>query len=200
MTPAPTAPAYTAFAGDRQIAAGPLAEVAAAVKMAHDAKTLNLIVFHDATGAVIDLDLRGTVADVVARLPAPDVEDAPVRQGRGRPKLGVAAREVTLLPKHWAWLARQPGGASAALRKLVEQAARENAGRDAARDAQTAAYKVMYALAGHLPHYEEAMRAFYAADPKRFAEQIAGWPADIAGYVRRLAGEAFARQAAAQSE
>lgn len=98
---------------------------------------------------------------------------------------------------HWAWLARQPGGASAALRSLVEQALRNRAQADAAREAQTAAYKVLYALAGHLPHFEEALRALYAPDPGRFAELIAGWPADIVAYVTRLAGEAFRRQAEA---
>ena len=192
---------YTAFAGDRRLAAGALGEVAPAVKAAHDAGQLNLIVFDDATGKVVDLDLRGSTEDVLARLSTPaepaerataDSLTAPSKPSRGRPKLGVAAREVTLLPRHWSWLANQPGGASAAIRRLVEQAARESEATDAARAAQTAAYQVMYALAGHLRGYEEALRALFAPDPARFAVLIAPWPADIAAYVGALASRAFA--------
>lgn len=193
MTPAH----YTAFAGDRRLAEGPLDAVAEAAWAAQQAGTFNLLVLDDATGAVVDLDLRGGEAEVRARHapPEPDAEAPPARPARGRPKLGVEPREVTLLPRHWAWLARQPGGASAALRGLVEQALRTRAEADAARDAQTAAYKVLYALGGHLPHYEEALRALYAPDPARFANLISAWPEDIRAYVERLAGAAFARLA-----
>src|SRR3546814_490284 len=111
------------------------------------------------------------------------VAEAP--RGRGRPKLGVTAREVTLLPRHWDWLAAQPGGASVALRKLVEQAMRDD--RQTRRAAQEAAYRVMTALAGDLPGYEEAIRALFAGDRQRFEQQIAGWPADLRDYVTRLA-------------
>ncbi len=53
-----------------------------------------------------------------------DPDQADTRRSRGRPRLGIVAREVTLLPRHWDWLAEQPGGASVALRKLVEAATR----------------------------------------------------------------------------
>ncbi len=74
-------------------------------------------------------------------------------RGRGRPKLGVVAREVTLLPRHWDWLNAQPGGASVALRKLVEQARRANGDADRARAAREAAYHFMSAMAGDLPAF-----------------------------------------------
>ena len=89
-------------------------------------------------------------------------------RGRGRPKLGVVAREVTLLPRHWDWLNSQSGGASVALRKLVEAARLAGDDKDRTRHAQEAAYRFMTALAGNLPGYEEATRALYAADPARF--------------------------------
>ncbi|MFY0534142.1 DUF2239 family protein [Nannocystis pusilla] len=37
-------------------------------------------------------------------------EEPPARTGPGRPKLGVVSREVSLLPRHWEWLERQPSG------------------------------------------------------------------------------------------
>lgn len=184
--------AYTAFAGDRLIKAGALPDVALAVKAATEAGDSKILVFDDATGTTVELDLRGSPQDVLQRLPVPpedneeDLANAP-RQ-RGRPKLGVTPREITLLPRHWDWLATQPGGASATLRKLVEQAARGSVEADTARAAQTAAYKVMYALAGHLAHFEEALRALYAPDPKKLAGILDNWPPDVTAYVRgRLA-------------
>ena len=103
------------------------------------------------------------------------------------PKLGVVPREVTLLPRHWDWLAAQPGGASVALRKLVEQARRDNEVRDRKRERQEAAYLFMCSLAGNLPGFEEATRALYADDRKRYAEQVASWPEDVRNYALRLA-------------
>lgn len=190
----------TAFAGGRRIASGALADVALAVKAAlAEDPALPVLTFDDATGAVIDLDLRGSVAEVVARLlaraqaadpPPPDAkgEDAPAR-GRGRPRLGVVAREVTLLPRHWEWLAAQRGGASHALRRLVEAALRADGGRSRSRAAQEAAYRFMSAMAGDLPGFEEASRALFADDRERFAEQSAAWPADIQAHARKLAWE-----------
>lgn len=170
---------HTAFDGPRRLAAGTLADVALAVKAAGGAG----LVFEDATGRLVDLDLRGSEAEILARL-QPSAPAAEPR-GRGRPKLGVTAREVTLLPRHWDWLAAQSGGASVALRKLVEQAMRDD--RQTRRAAQEAAYRVMTALAGDLPGYEEAIRALFAGDRGRFEQQIAGWPADLRAYVARLA-------------
>lgn len=171
-------PTHTAFDGPRLLATGTLADVALAVKAAGGGG----LVFEDATGRLVDLDLRGSDAEILARLQPPAQTES---RGRGRPKLGVTAREVTLLPRHWDWLAAQSGGASVALRKLVEQAMRDD--RQSRRAAQEAAYRVMTALAGDLPGYEEAIRALFAGDRQRFEQQIAGWPADLCAYVTRRA-------------
>lgn len=185
---------YTAFIGAARLAAGDLETVALAAHAAQDRQAEMPIVFEDASGNVVDLDLRGDAEDVARRL-RPTLFEAEPPRGRGRPKLGVTAREITLLPKHWAWLQEQPGGASAALRRLVEKAQQENADADQRRKAQTAAYRVMHALAGHLSGYEEALRALYAGEPKRFESQMAGWPADISDYVSGLASGSFVQDA-----
>jgi uncharacterized protein len=181
---APATSGFTAFAGDRLIARGDLARVARAV---HALAGDSPLVFEDATGRVVDLDLRGSAEDAAARV-APGAE--PSKPARGRPKLGVTAREVTLLPRHWAWLATQPGGASAAIRRLVEQARRESGAADSLRQAQEAAYRAMTTLAGNLPGYEDAVRALYAGDAPRLSDLTQRWPADVAHYVRELAARA----------
>jgi DNA invertase Pin-like site-specific DNA recombinase len=186
---------YTAFVGPERLAQGDLQTVARAAHAAQDRQAEMPIVFEDASGTVVDLDLRGSPEDLAARLRAtaalPASPAAPAPRGRGRPKLGVTAREVTLLPRHWDWLQQQPGGASAALRRLVEQAQQDNAEIDKRRAAQTAAYRVMYALAGHLAGYEEALRALYAADASRFQGLTSPWPADVRAYVQKLAAPSF---------
>src|SRR5579862_9072091 len=161
---------FTAFAGEERLLSGPLAEVALAVmKASRKTSTEPIVIFDDATGRSIDLDLRGTERDVVARLPKPaaNVEASEEtasseRRGRGRPKLGVVAREVTLLPRHWEWLSGQPGGASVALRKLVDQARRATGDRDRHRAARDAAYHFMSVMAGNRVGFEEASRALFA--------------------------------------
>lgn len=181
----------TAFAGDRLFAAGPAPEVALALKAVADTSEVPLLVFEDRTGRQVDFDLRGSDAEIVARLqPA---ESAPAaRRGSGRPKLGVVAREVTLLPRHWQWLAEQPGGASVTLRKLVDAARAGESGKGRARAAQQAADRFMAAMLGNRPGYEEAARALYAGDRERFLALSEPWPADLRDYARRLAGPAFA--------
>jgi hypothetical protein len=101
--------------------------------------------------------------------------------------LGVVAREVTLLPRHWDWLAVQPGGASVALRKLVDEARRSSGDRDRTRAAQEATYRFISAIAGNLPGFEEACRALFAHDRRRFGDLIAGWPEDVRDYAIQLA-------------
>jgi hypothetical protein len=193
----------TAFQDDRIIAAGPLRVVAPAVKAALDrSPDAAVLVFDDATGTVIDLDLRGSDAEIVRRLESEtgDGADSPRQDGpengkggaaqkRGRPKLGVVAREVTLLPRHWQWLSAQPGGASNALRRLAEAAMRADQGRSDARARKEAAYRFMSATAGDLPGFEEATRALFADDRPRFAEQAKAWPEDVRAYVAKLAWE-----------
>lgn len=172
---------FTAFAGESRLATGPLIDVARAVKAADDQGAPRIIVLDDTAGKPVELDLRGSVEEVVSRIETVlgRPSSPPVR---GRPKLGVTAREVTLLPVHWDWLASQPGGASAALRRLVDQARRS--GQDDTRLAKEAAYRVMFSLAGNAPGFEEATRAFYAADYDRFYRLSAAWPNDVAEYVR----------------
>ena len=183
----------TAFEGLRCIANGALPEVALAVReaLARD-PAASILVFDDATGGVVDLDLRGTADEIAARLgsqPAGDgksTEGPAVAPGRGRPKLGVVAREVTLLPRHWAWLSAQPGGASNALRRLAEKAMRDDGGTGQARAGREAAYRFMSALAGDLPGYEEAIRALFAGDRTLFEQHVSDWPADIRSHAVKL--------------
>lgn len=189
----------TAFDGHRRLASGALREVALAVQRAVRGGAAGPLVFDDATGRVIDVDVRGTAEELTARLPsatAGEAEPAPAApRGRGRPRLGVVAREVTLLPRHWEWLGTQPGGASVALRRLVEEARRASAGPDRARRAREAAYRFMHAVVGDLPGFEEASRALFASDRARFASLVAGWPADVREHVTLLAfGEPGAGQ------
>ena len=183
----PTDQALLAFAGHRLLARGPAAEVVAAVKTATDAGE-SVLTFDAVDGRVVDLDLRGDLAAVLARLiPA----SGPERRGPGRPKLGVTAREVTLLPRHWDWLSGQPGGASVALRKLVEGALREAEGPDRARRAKEAAYRFMTAIAGDLPGYEAAVRALFAGDGAGFEAAVEGWPDGVRDAVLGMAARAW---------
>lgn len=197
---AETFSSYTGFDGFRRIAQGPLQVVALRAKRALDSGAAGpVLVFDDQTGHCVDIDTRGTDDEVVARLAAllgltaaqaafdEAEEPASEPRGRGRPKLGVVAREVTLLPRHWAWLAAQPGGASVALRKLVDEARRAHGDKDRKRQAQERAYQFMSAIAGDLPGYEEATRALFANDRKRFVELVGSWPADLADHATTLA-------------
>lgn len=195
-------PAYVAFEGDRRIASGDLREVARAAKETLDRRDdASVLIFDRESSGPIDLDFRGSVEDVLARLPktaeAPlQTADAstPGPRGPGRPKLGVVAREVTLLPRHWEWLAQQNGGASVALRKLVEEARRANRDKDRIRHAQDAAYRFIAAMGENKPHYEEAARALFAGDAERFKTWTESWPADVRDHARRLAAAAFERE------
>ncbi|MCA6097645.1 DUF2239 family protein [Bradyrhizobium australafricanum] len=186
-------PAYVAFEGEHRIGAGDLPEVARAAKQHLDQrKDAAILVFNGRTSALVDIDFRGSVDDVLARLPQPaparDEEPAPTApRGPGRPKLGVVAREITLLPRHWDWLAQQKGGASVAIRRLVDEARRSSGDKDRTRSAQDAAYRFMTVMAGNRSNYEDAIRALFAHDRRRFATLIADWPADIRDHAIRLA-------------
>lgn len=202
----------TAFEGSRCIASGSLREVALATKPVVDrwASSISpppILVFEDASSEVIELDWRGTQADFEARLSALDpvmtqamppapVEEPPAAidtpRGPGRPKLGVSAREVTLLPRHWEWLARQPGGASVALRKLVETARLSSETKDRVRHCGAITYKFMSTMAGHEPGFEEASRALFAGDQAGFATRLAAWPADVQAHLLKISIHAFA--------
>jgi hypothetical protein len=190
----------TAFQGTSRIASGPITEVTTKVKAVIDkGKPSTILIFDDATAEPVEIDFRGSVQDVIAGLTArsdgmrlENPQNKPRRPGR--PKLGVVAREVTLLPRHWDWLARQPGGTSVALRKLVEEARRANSGKDRRREAEAGAYRFMAAMAGNEPGFEEAARALFAGDHAQFAKIIAQWPRDIADYAEKLAAPVFAER------
>lgn len=183
----PTA-SYVVFEGERRIVGGSKLEAAVAAQArSAEAPEAALLIF-DPEGRQVDFDLRGGPWDLALRLGEGDA--AP--RGRGRPKLGVTAREVTLLPRHWEWLAAQPGGASVALRKLVEAARRESEGPDRRRAARDAAYRFASVMAGDRPGFEDMSRALFAGDAATFTARIEAWPADIAEHLRGLAVEAFA--------
>jgi len=185
-----TPPRCTAFLGARRVAFGPYDEVARALA-ALDLSAGGLLVFDDASGAQVDHPWPpGWGA-------APSSADAPTRAAPaaapqvGRPRLGVVAREVTLLPRHWDWLSQQPGGASAALRRLVEEARRNHAGRDSVRLATERAYRFMSAIAGGFEGFEEASRALFAHDAQALARCTATWPPDVQTHLNWLARDAF---------
>jgi uncharacterized protein len=184
----------TAFKGARCIAAGELADVALKAKAAVD-QGEQVMIFDDATSESIEVDFRGSAEDVLQRLAQADGNQAVEGpRGPGRPKLGVVAREITLLPRHWDWLSAQPGGASVALRKLVEEARRANGGKDRVRQSQEAAYRFMSVMAGNRPGFEEATRALFAGHRDRFDQLIAPWPKDVRHHARKLAADALDTQ------
>jgi hypothetical protein len=188
------------------VAKATLSTVALKVKRAYECNPqAQLLVFDAVSSHVIDLDLRGSDSEIVERLPAAtngkpeagiakddsteNVENS--IRGRGRPKLGVVPREITLLPRHWDWLNQQPGGASVALRKLVEEAKRGSESKQHARAAMESAYRFMAGIAGDQNNYEEASRALFAGDKVGFLKQLATWPDDVRQHLEQLAENAF---------
>jgi hypothetical protein len=159
---------YVAFSAFDQIAAGSLSDV-------YPAGLDGALIFDLESGRLVDVDPR-----------FPPTEDAPKP---GRPKLGVTAREVTLMPRHWDWLATQPGGASVALRKLVEDASHKPGAQ--LRQRRDAGYRFATALVGNAPGYEEAMRALYAGHQEEFSAHIEAWPADVRAQLEAMTAEAF---------
>jgi hypothetical protein len=185
-----------AFLGHRRLATGSLAEVARAAAAAMQAGPPDepLLVF-DAEGRQVELDLRGSPDEAAARAEPSGAgvppACAPAARGRGRPQLGVVAREVTLLPRHWEWLGAQRGGASVTLRRLVDEARRGGAGQDTVRQAQERAYRFLNAIAGNLPGYEEALRALFGRDAAGFPAAMSAWPPDLREHAQALATGAF---------
>lgn len=185
----------TAFRESKLIASGKMVDVALAAKQQLDKNSkIPVLIFDDSTGQQIEFDFRGSEEKFLARLKAmvePASQDVEPKAGPGRPKLGVVSREIGLLPRHWEWLAKQPEGASSVLRKLVEDAQKKNASRDELRRIQEAAYRFMTIMAGDLPDFEEALRAFYAKDKAKFAKLIGTWPKDIREHAMKLAKPAL---------
>lgn len=192
----PNSPLWIAFADRQRIAQGDPRTVASAAWQRLEADpAVTLAVLDARTSVSVELDLRGTLASALQRLPlldesapAPDPAAPPTApRGPGRPRLGVVAREVTLLPRHWDWLAGQRGGASVALRKLVEHALRTGVQADARRAAQESAYRFMHAMAGDEAGFEEASRALFAHDLARLRREVARWPHDVQQHLLTLA-------------
>ena len=186
----------TAFSGPQRIASGELRHVAMKAKQAFDLHPDRpLLVFDDADGRTVEVPLELPAADLLRLLAQPQLaastDAAPAPRKPGRPKLGVVAREITLLPRHWDWLAAQPGGASVALRRLVEDARKVSSGDDRRRAAQEATFRFMQAMAGDAPGFEDASRALFAGDVARFEGQVARWADDVRDHATWLATDAF---------
>ena len=192
-------PSYTSFNDHTRIASGSLPVNALAVKQAMKSGAQGpLLTFCDQTGHVVDIDLRGSDAQILARLITDeahlqegdsehiDTKDSMTTRGPGRPKLGVIAREVTLLPRHWDWLGSQPGGASVTLRKLIDEARKANEERDRQRRAIESAYHFMSTMAGDMASFEDASRALFANDMTKLRQYADAWPTDIRDYLWRL--------------
>ncbi len=208
----------TAFQGTRRVAAGTPLEVALTLRellpesATRAAGAGAILIFDDESSDPVELDLRGTAGEVERRLTAAgdDPGTTPsaaraggenggypeggrgARRGPGRPRLGVVAREVTLLPRHWEWLGTQPGGASVTLRRLVEEARKAGAERDRVRRARESALRFMTALAGNESGFEEAARALFAGNAAGFQRCTDAWPVDVREHARRLVARAFA--------
>jgi uncharacterized protein len=188
-SPATVVKSCTAFAGHSRLAAGPLDQVARQVKAALDrGEERTILIFDDATSFQIELDLRGTVDDVVARMAqcAAPIDGERAERKVGRPKLGVVGREVTLLPRHWDWLTEQPGGASVALRRLIDAERKSSSFKELARKAQETTYRFMSALAGNLDGFEDASRALFASDRDTFTRATEAWPDGVRDHARWL--------------
>lgn len=196
---------FVAFEGPRRIAAGDLETVALAIHDRVDDTREALLAFDESSGHQIDIDLRGDREGVRlwvrnwlryrATSTAGPASDDPAAsaapRGRGRPRLGVVSREVTLLPRHWAWLSSQGSSASAVLRRLIDEARKADAGPARLREARDAAYRFIAAMAGDRPGFEDAVRALYASKREAFEGALERWPPDVAELAQRLAKGAF---------
>jgi hypothetical protein len=180
---------YTAFIGTRLLASGTPQEVALAIK-ARSSRNMarQPLVFDHATGRQIDLDLSGSKDEILQRY---EDRSPQTMTPAGRPRLGVVAREVTLLPRHWEWLNSQPGGASVVLRRLVDQARHAAPLADRMREAREATYRFLNAVAGNLPAYEDVLRALFAGDGARFDTLVRPWPSDVSTFAMTLSQDAF---------
>ena len=179
---------FTAFAGSRCLVSGMESEIRKVLRSVRPVDSAPILIFEDETGRQVDLNLS-----------APDTEDSAPLESRaaaaprsvGRPRLGVTAREVTLLPRHWEWLNQQSGGASAALRRMVEEARRKDHPARRIDAARESLYRFMTAMAGNAPRYEEALRALFAGRAEAFIDATAGWDVDIRAYLWRTIPAAF---------
>lgn len=186
MTPAETFPdpttaaqTYAAFADNRLVAAGSLEDVLRATKKRAGKGVKPVLIFEEASGRQADFDLRGSVDEVVART------RNEAKPGPGRPRLGVVSREVSLLPRHWDWLENQPNGASAAIRRLVDEARHNETGIERGRHVRNGINRFLWSLAGDFANFEEVARALDAREDSRLDGLMSSWPKDVREYVFR---------------
>jgi len=184
-------PRLVAFSGFRQVAAGDRTQVVHALRKLVTTEDALVRVFNDTTGERIDLDLRPEAE--LSPSPAP-AEEAPATRPVGRPKLGVVAREVTLLPRHWEWLSSQPGGASVTLRRLIDESRKTSEGRVSVRASRENAYRFMSEMAGDFAGFEEASRALFAGDLRKFENMVAPWPEDVRLQLAKLAAASWSAE------
>lgn len=178
-----TAPTFTTFEGPIRRLTAPLTDT---LTLLYAQPRAGLLTFDDRTGRSVDFDLSGTLDDVLAR----HTPETP-RTGPGRPKLGVVSREVSLLPRHWEWLERQRGGASATLRRLIDEARKADPDGERRAQAQAATDRFLGAVGGDLPGFEAATRALYAGQRAAFEDALAAWPPDIRTHALHLAAPAL---------
>ncbi|PNY80464.1 DUF2239 family protein [Deinococcus koreensis] len=181
-----TAANYTIFLGRQRLLTAPLPDVLTYLKTKLERTHEPLLVFNDQTGRTVDFNLSGTLDEVLAR-------EAPVsaKTGPGRPKLGVVSREVSLLPRHWDWLESHPNGASAALRRLIDEARKADPVAERRRMATLPTDRFLTVMGGDLPGAEEASRALYAGDGAAFRTLVQDWPEDVRLHALHLAAPAF---------
>jgi uncharacterized protein len=182
-------PTYAAFADCRLVASGTRDEVLRATRKHLDGGGTPVLIFEDASGRQVDFDFRGTIDEVIARA------STAVKQGPGRPRLGVVSREISLLPRHWEWLESQPNGISAAIRRLVDDARRNETGIERGRHVRNAISKFLWAIAGDFPHFEEVARALHAREDSRLESLMSGWPEDVRAHVFKRLEHAVALEA-----
>ena len=174
-----------AFDGPELIAEGEAGAIARIVKRRiEDKPHAQILIFDEETSHPVEIDFEQEEDALEGWIASWGPRSEQISPGPGRPKLGVVAREVTLLPRHWEWLTEQPGGASVALRKLVEEARKSP--KDVARRAQESAYRFILTMAGDREGFEEASRALFAGDTGRFEAATATWPPDVRSYALRL--------------
>ena len=180
MSPqSPNSSRFAAFVEHERLCRGSLGEVAlACFHYLQRDTTGRLAVYDEQDGRVVDLDLSGTEDDVRDRFDETIASGSDTKK-RGRPKLGVTSREVSLLPRHWDWLSRQRGGASAAIRRLIESERRRNPGQEIRRDCIERTHRFLWDIASNLPEFEEATRALFQDDIETFRQRIQDWPRDI---------------------
>jgi hypothetical protein len=181
LDPTTTEPTFTSFADNRLVAGGGREEVLRATKAHLDKGGHAVLIFEDASGRQVDFDFRGSIDEVLARM------RQDVKPGPGRPKLGVVSREISLLPRHWDWLESQPNGSSAAIRRLVDEARRNETGIERGRHVRNGISKFLWAIAGDFPNFEEVARALHAREDSRLDSLMSAWPKDVRDHVfRRL--------------